>query len=187
MIWRRVAEHAANLWGAQPYRDMDAAPASHWQRSDAIIVDRDGLPHFDGVRPELLKEYRKRVLLLLNSVDDSADDEAVRTTNIDKKKGKLRVKLLNGLHGKAWRRTEHLAASVDMLRGDGGEDLIFDALASLDKAAIVQKTEAFGKFFKRSFRRRDVSVNDYIAEKERLWEDLTDKDASTTLSAVFMA
>ena len=151
-------------------------PASNWQRSDAITVDRDGIPHYDGVRPELLNEYKKRVLLLLGSVEASSDDEEARDTNAEKKKGKLRVKLLNGLHGKAWRRTEHLALEDDKVRQAGREELILETLATLDKEAVIQKTVAFDKFFKRSFRRRGTSMGDYISEKEKLWEDLLDKD-----------
>ena len=100
--------------------------------------------------------------------EGSGDDEYARERNLQRKQGRLRVKLLDGLHGRAWRRCEHLAEDPDALRVDEGEELVFECLAALDKETITFKTVAFDRFFKHSMRKRGQPMNDYIAEKERL-------------------
>ena len=43
-----------------------ASSTTFW-RDDEVVVDRDGIPHFTGKRPELMREYRKRVLFAFHA------------------------------------------------------------------------------------------------------------------------
>ena len=52
----------------------DAVPSRAFWRDDEIICDRDGIPHFTGVQPHLMKEYRRRVLFAFSHLDE--DEEA---------------------------------------------------------------------------------------------------------------
>ena len=53
----------------------DSAHGRSFYRHDEIVVDaRDGVPHYTGEKPEFLKEYRKRVMLALNTLEGSGDD-----------------------------------------------------------------------------------------------------------------
>ena len=151
------------------------------------MVDRDGLPHYTGENADLIKEYRKRVKLALARLEGSGDEATKIDASLKQKRRRFRVKLLDGLHGKAWRRAEHLALDPTALKVENGEDLIFEALAGLDKESIIKKAMAFDVFFKKSYRRRGVSMTDYVAEKEKLWGDLQEKDEETEISDDLMA
>ena len=41
---------------------------------DEVTVYLDGLPHYTGEQPKLLKEYKKRVNLALAPLDGSGDE-----------------------------------------------------------------------------------------------------------------
>eukprot|EP00959_Pyramimonas_sp_CCMP1952_P092396 1934042-Pyramimonas_sp.AAC.1 len=62
-----------------------------------IVVDRDGLPHYAGANSDLLKEYKKRVILALARLEGSGSDEE---KSLGKKQRRFRVKLLDGQHGR---------------------------------------------------------------------------------------
>ena len=47
---------------------------------------------------------------------------------------------------------------------------------TLDKDAIVMQGATFDQFFKKSARRQGQSIAEYISEKERVWEDLRERD-----------
>ena len=61
---------------------MDSRP---FRRDDQIVVDKDGIPHYTGVRPELMKDYRRRVLFAFNNLEGSGDDEAKERKSLEKK------------------------------------------------------------------------------------------------------
>ena len=165
----------------------DQGAGRSYYRDDEIVVDRDGLPHYTGTNPDLLKEYKKRVTLALARLEGSGDDEEKIAESLEKKKRRFRVKLWDGLHARAWRRAEHLAQETAEVRRDGGEKKIFEALATLDKEAIVKKGMAFDNFFKKRFRKRGTDMGEYLSSKEKLWEDLQERDENTTLSDDLMA
>ena len=71
--------------------------------SDRIVVDRDGLSHYATQTPELLKEYKKRVIPALARLEGSGSDEKAHEQNLEKKKRRFRVKLLDGVHGPTWK------------------------------------------------------------------------------------
>ncbi|CAK0892878.1 unnamed protein product [Prorocentrum cordatum] len=162
----------------------DQGQGRSYCRDDETVVDRDGLPHYTGLNPDLLKEYKNRVNLALARLEGSGSDEE---NSLEKKQIRFRVELLDELHGRAWKRTEHLAANPKELKRENGEQLIFDALASLNNEAIVKKGMAFDSFFKRSYRKRGTDMGEYLANKEKLWEDLQERDSATRLSDDLMA
>ena len=51
----------------------DQAGGRSYYRDDEVMVDREGLPRFTGEKPELLKEYKKRVALMLSRLEGSGD------------------------------------------------------------------------------------------------------------------
>ena len=161
---------------------QDQGNGRSYYRDDEIVVDRDGLPHYTGENPDLIKEYKKRVKLALARLEGSGDNSDAAKKSVEKKQRRFRVKLLDGLHGKAWRRAEHLALDPDALRERDGEELIFDALAGLDKEMIIKKAQAFDTFFKKSYRKKGLGMGDYVAEKEKLWGDL--KESTITRRSV---
>ena len=82
-------------------------------RDDEIVVDRDGIPHYTGAAPQLMREYRRRVLFAYSNLEGSGDDEEKERKSLAKKKKKrFRRKLLDALHGEAFR------ACQDLLLGD---------------------------------------------------------------------
>ena len=93
---------------------MDQGSGRSYWRDDEIIVDRDGVPHYTGEKPELLKEYKRRVALSLSRLEGSGDEEAYQAASLEKKKRRYRAKLLDGLHGRAWRRVEHLGTPIQL-------------------------------------------------------------------------
>ena len=38
-------------------------------KDDEIVCDRDGIPHYTGVQPHLMREYRRRVLFAYNNLE----------------------------------------------------------------------------------------------------------------------
>ena len=65
---------------------QDQSNGRSFYRDDEITVDRDGLPHYTGERPELLKEYKKRVNLMLGRLEGSGDEEEAVQRSLKKKK-----------------------------------------------------------------------------------------------------
>ena len=132
-------------------------------RDDEITIDRDGIPHFTGEQATLLKEYRRRVKLGLERIDGPGDEEEKIRISRNRRQARYRARLLDGLHGRAWRRCEHLSNQIEDVKAGCGEQLIFDALATLEKESIVGKAEAFTAFFRKSGRKRGQETSEYIA------------------------
>ena len=84
------------------------------------VVDRDGIPHFTGARPELMKEYRRRVLFAYNTLEGNGDDETKEKRSLEKKRGRFAKRLLDGLHGEAWKACQVLLVGPEKLRGADG-------------------------------------------------------------------
>ena len=57
---------------------------SFW-KDDEIVVDRDGIPHFSGMYPHLMWEYRRRVLFAYGNLEGSGDDEEKEKKSLAKK------------------------------------------------------------------------------------------------------
>ena len=147
---------------------------------DDVLLIKDGVPHYTGEKMELLKEYKRRVEILLAKADAQKEPED-RTRE---KKG-LALRLLEGLHGKAWKCVDGI--SLSSLAVEGGHKLIITALEGLDIQPTIKKNETFDKFFFASTRRRGQSMDDYIRRKGEEWESLVDLDNGTTMSDDLMA
>lgn len=91
---------------------MASTSGAFW-KDDEIVVDRDGVPHFTGVKPELMREYRKRVLFAYSSLEGDGDTEEKEARDLAKKQKGFAKKLLNGLHGEAWRCCQDLLTQMD--------------------------------------------------------------------------
>ena len=74
-----------------------ASDKVYW-KDDEIVCDRDGVPHYTGAKPELMREYRRRVLFCYNNLEGSGDDEAKEARSL-KKKARFGKRLLGQL---AW-------------------------------------------------------------------------------------
>lgn len=140
----------------------------HAGEEDEIYVDRDGIPHFNRNRRELLVQYRKRVELEYESI---LEDDRKRT---------LGVRLLRGLTGRAWREAERIP--IADLKTDGGHLRVINALEGLDEEVITKKEERFDNFFRYGYRERNESIPDYIRRKEELHMQMRQIDGATQLS-----
>ncbi|CAE7864021.1 unnamed protein product [Symbiodinium necroappetens] len=120
----------------------ESAGRGFW-RDDEIVVDKDGIPHYTGVQPGLMREYRKRVLFAFSSLEGSGDDEEKEKRSLLKKQCRFAKKLVDGLHGEAWRACQDLVAKPEELRVPDGYKKVFAALQQIEKVSVIKATEAF--------------------------------------------
>ncbi len=162
--------------------DGGAGSRTFWSDTE-IVVDKDGVPHYTGLMPHLMKEYRRRVLFAFNSLEGEGDTEAKEKADLEKKKKKrFAVRLINGLHGEAWRAVESLTLDADRLKKVDGYKEIFSALQGIEKEGIIKKTEAFDRFFEQTARRKGEPIDIYLRKKIQAWEDLKDLDEASAMS-----
>ena len=153
---------------------MAAGGSQPYFKDDEIVVDRDGIPHFTGAQPSLMREYRQRVLFAYQNLEGDGKDEAEETRDLNKKKQRFAKKLLDALHGEAYKACEELMTDPAKLREPDGYKLIFKCLQSIEKVSIVKRTEAFDKFFDQSHRKRGQPVDSYIRQRKQQWNELLD-------------
>ena len=161
--------------------DGGSGNRTFWSDTE-IVVDKDGVPHYTGLMPHLMKEYRRRVLFAFNSLEGDGDTEAKELADLEKKKKRFALKLINGLHGEAWRAVESLTLDADRLKKADGYKEIFAALQGIEKEGIIKKTEAFDKFFEQTTRRKGEPIDLYLRKKIQAWEDLKDLDEASAMS-----
>ena len=137
-------------------------------------MDRDGIPHFTGSHPHLMKEYRKRVLFAYHNFEGSGDDETKQAADLKKKQSRFAKRLMDALHGEAWRACEDLMAEPEKLREKDGFKHIFKALQSIEKVGVIRKTEAFDQFFEKCYPRKGQSIDSYLRQRKKDWDDLLD-------------
>lgn len=147
-----------------------------------IICDRDGIPHFTGVQSALMKEYRRRVLFAWNSLEGEGDTPEKEASDLNKKRRRFASRLLNALHGEAWKAVEHLVAEQDELKKPDGYKAVLAALQTIEKEGIIRKTEAFDRFFEATVRRKGEAIDSYLRKKIQAWQDLKDLDESSAMS-----
>ena len=151
-------------------------------KDDEIVCDKDGVPHYTGRYPSLMKEYRRRVLFCFNNLEGDGKDATEEARDLEKKKARFAKKLLDALHGEAWRACQDLLTKADELKKPNGYKLIFECLQTIEKAPIIRKTEAFDQYFENCFRRKGQSVDDYLRRRKQDWEDLCDLSDNTSMS-----
>ena len=122
---------------------MSTAGSQPFFRDEEIIVDRDGIPHYTGVVPGLMREYRQRVLFAFNNLEGDGKDEAEEARDLAKKKQRFGKRLLDALHGEAYKACEDLMSEHEKLKEPEGYKHIFAALQTIEKVNIVKRTEAF--------------------------------------------
>ncbi|CAE7262427.1 RE1, partial [Symbiodinium necroappetens] len=127
-------------------------------RDDEIVVDRDGIPHYTGAAPQLMREYRRRVLFAYSNLEGSGDDEEKERKSLaKKKKKKFGRKLLDALHGEAFRACQ---------------DLMLE----------TEKLQAFDQYFDKCFRKTGQSIDSYLRQRKQDWSDLQDVAQGVTMS-----
>ena len=137
-----------------------------WYRDDEIIVDKDGVPHYTGAMPELMREYRRRVLFAYNNLEGEGDDETKEARDLEKKQRRFAKKLVDALHGEAWRSCEDLLTEPGLKEKDGYK-LVFQALQAIEKVGVIKKTEAFDKFFERCHRLKGQSIDSFLRKRKQ--------------------
>ncbi len=104
-----------------------------WRRGEATVshdvflVDKDGIPHWDGNDPaKYLKQYKARGDVRYESNVGGSDIAKERKAN-------LALRFTRGLTCKAWDIVEPLLNDLAKLRVDGAGKLIVASLDTLDK------------------------------------------------------
>ena len=161
---------------------MSTAGSQPFFRDDEVVVDRDGIPHYTGSIPGLMREYRQRVLFAFNNLEGDGKDEAEEARDLAKKKQRFGKRLLDALHGEAYKACEDLMADHEKLREPEGYKHIFAALQTIEKVNIVKRTEAFDKFFDSSQRKRGQPVDLYIRQRKQQWSELQDVAENVQMS-----
>ena len=161
---------------------MSTAGSQPFFRDDEVVVDRDGIPHYMGSIPGLMREYRQRVLFAFNNLEGDGKDEAEEARDLAKKKQRFGKRLLDALHGEAYKACEDLMADHEKLREPEGYKHIFAALQTIEKVNIVKRTEAFDKFFDSSQRKRGQPVDTYIRQRKQQWSELQDVAENVQMS-----
>ena len=69
-----------------------------------ITVEKNRVPHWNGERPHLFKEYKRRIQVL--AAKAALEDEP------DKARAKLGLQLLSALSGKAWKAAQSISLEV---------------------------------------------------------------------------
>ena len=163
---------------------MARPDASKFQtvRDDEIMVDRDGIPHYTGVMPHLMKEYKQRVLFAFAGLEGDGETEEKEAADLQKKQRRFAKRLIDALHGEAWTACQDLLKEPEKLRVPKGYEMIFQALGMIEKETIIRKTEAFEKFFDCSYRKRGQTIDSYLREKKQAWRELRDLDEASNMS-----
>ncbi|CAK9047040.1 Retrovirus-related Pol polyprotein from transposon TNT 1-94 [Durusdinium trenchii] len=152
-------------------------------RDDEVVVDKDGVPHYSGADPGLMKEYRRRVLFAYANLEGDGKDAQEEARDLAKKQQRFAKKLLDALHGEAWRCCQVLIEDIDKLREKDGYKHVFKCLQSIEKVTVIKKTEAFDTFFEKCHRRKGQSIDAFLRMQSQAWSDLQDiTDGSTTMS-----
>ena len=147
-------------------------------------MDRDGIPHFTGAQPSLMKEYRRRVLFAFNSLQGSRNDEAKEKRSLEKKQKRFVGRLLQALHGEAHKACADLIVEPDKLKVKDGYKKLLKALGQIEKAGVIRKTEAFDQFFDKCCRH---AVDHYLRQRKQDWDDLCDVGDGIKMSEDLLA
>ena len=129
-----------------------------------------------------MKEYRRRVLFAYASLEGDGDTAEKGAKDLQKKQPRFARKLLDALHGEAWRACQELLNDIDELRKEKGYLLIFRALQSVEKVTVIKKTEAFDQFFEKCHRAKGQPVDAFLRQRRQDWADLLDTTDGTQMS-----
>ena len=147
-----------------------------------ITVDRDGIPHYTGASPALMKEYTRRVKFAFGGLEGEGKDAEAEAADLLKKQMRFGRRLVDALHGEAWRAVEHLVMQPEKLKKKDGYEEVLQALGTIEKEGVIRKTEAFDKFFESTRRARGEAIDAYLRRKNQAWRDLCDLDETSAMS-----
>ena len=145
---------------AMAFRDGSGSTALY--RDDEVLVDREGIPHYSGADPGLMREYRRRVLFAYANLDGDGDDPQKEARDLQKKQSRFTKKLLDALHGEAWRCCATLLEDTTKLREKDGYKHIFKCLQQIEKVTVIKKTEAFDAYFEKCHRKKGQSIDSFL-------------------------
>ena len=177
-VFKLVAELVASL-AAMGSEGSGGKP--FWSDHE-ITVDRDGIPHYTGASPSLMKEYTRRVRFAYGGLEGEGKDAEAEAADLEKKQCRFARRLVDALHGEAWRAVEHLVMQPEKLRKKDGFEEVLLALGTIEKEGVIRKTEAFDKFFESTRRARGEAIDAYLRRKNQAWRDLRDLDESSAMS-----
>ena len=127
------------------------------------------------------------MLFAYGALEGDSDTEEKERRDLQKKKRAFAKRLLNGLHGEAWRCCQDLITDMAKLSEEDGYKHIFSCLQSIEKVTVVKKTEQFDRFFEKGFRKRGQALDAYIRTRRQDWADLQDLDSETKMSPDLLA
>ena len=156
-------------------------------KDDEIVVDKDGIPHFNGVRPELMREYKRRVIFAFSMLDGEGDTEEKERKDLDRKKRRFAKRLLDALHGEAWQCCQPLLSELEQLTQPEGYKKVLEKLGQIERVTVIRKTEQFDKFFERGYRRKGQALDVYLRQRRQDWHDLKELDEGTSMSDDLLA
>ena len=151
-------------------------------RDDEVLVDKDGIPHFTGVRPELMKEYKRRVTFAYSMLEGEGDTETKEAKDLERKQRRFAKRLMDGLHGEAWQCCQGLLSELPKLQEVEGYKHVLACLSQIEKVNVIQKTEPFDRFFERGFRKKGQALDAYLRQRRQDWRDLQELDDQTRMS-----
>ncbi len=158
----------------------------YWSDAE-ITVDRDGIPHYTGAVPSLMKEYTRRVRFAFGGLEGDGKDAEAEVADLLKKQCRFGRRLIDALHGEAWRAVEHLVMQPEKIRKKDGFEEVLKALGSIEKEGVIRKTEAFDKFFESTRRSKGEAIDAYLRRKNQAWRDLRDLDEASAMSEDLLA
>jgi hypothetical protein len=156
-------------------------------RDNEIIVDKDGIPHFNGNRVDLLRTYFQKATFSYECLEGDGNDEEAQAADLAKKQRRFAKKLIDALEGKAYDYVEDLTRTPGLIMVVDGYKAVFEKLRALQKEGIVQKGQAFDAFFNKGRRKRGMSIAEYLRLKQVAWSVLRDLDEDTNMSDDLMA
>ena len=149
--------------------DGSGSGGAYW-KEDEIVVDREGVLHYTGAVPGLMKGYRRRVMFAYNSLEQSRE------------RSKVAQRLIKGLHDEAWRVGADLASNGDQLKAPDGCKLILRCLQGIEKVNMIRKTEAFDAYFDKCHRKRGRAIDQFRRQHREAWADLGDLADGSAMS-----
>ena len=120
------------------FRDGSGSTALY--RDDEVLVEREGIPHYSGADPGLMREYRRRVLFAYATLGGDGDDPQEEARDLQKKQSRFAKKLLDALHGEAWRCCATLLEDTTKLREKDAYKHTFKCLQQIEKVTVIKKT-----------------------------------------------
>ena len=133
-----------------------------------------------------MTEYRRRVLFAYDNLEGSGDDETKEARSLAKKKSRFAKRLMDALHGEAWKVCQDLMTNEDLKKPDGYK-LILKELMQIEKVGVVRKTESFEAYFERCHRKRGQTMDSYLRVRKQAWDDLKDLSEGLEMSEDLLA